>query len=80
MLAGDHLKSASDLGVSLVGVGLLYQQGYFRQYLDDAGWQQERREEVVNVLISDHGAGRLPAGRLRLARYRCMQRDAGARS
>ena len=34
VLAGDHLKSASDLGVPLVGVGLLYQQGYFRQYLN----------------------------------------------
>lgn len=45
VLAGDHLKSASDLGVPLVGVGLLYQQGYFRQYLNDAGWQQEQREE-----------------------------------
>ncbi len=41
VLAGDHLKSASDLGVPLVGVGLLYQQGYFRQYLNEAGWQQE---------------------------------------
>src|SRR5271157_3116021 len=41
VLAGDHLKSASDLGVPLVAVGLLYQQGYFRQYLDAAGWQQE---------------------------------------
>jgi starch phosphorylase len=41
LLAGDHLKSASDLGVPLVGVGLLYQQGYFRQTLNDAGWQQE---------------------------------------
>ena len=41
ILAGDHLKSASDLGVPLVGVGLLYQQGYFRQYLNQAGWQQE---------------------------------------
>jgi starch phosphorylase len=40
-LAGDHLKSASDLGVPLVGVGLLYQQGYFGQYLNEAGWQQE---------------------------------------
>jgi len=44
-LAGDHLKSASDLGVALVGVGLLYQQGYFRQYLNEAGWQQEAYEE-----------------------------------
>ena len=41
ILAGDHLKSASDLGVPLAGVGLLYQQGYFRQYLNSAGWQQE---------------------------------------
>src|SRR5450631_1076206 len=41
ILAGDHLKSASDLGIPLVGVGLLYRQGYFRQYLDKEGWQQE---------------------------------------
>ncbi len=45
VLAGDHLKSASDLGVPLVGVGLLYQQGYFRQYLNQAGWQQEAYED-----------------------------------
>jgi starch phosphorylase len=45
LLAGDHLKSASDLGLPLVGVGLLYQQGYFRQYLNDAGWQQEAYED-----------------------------------
>ena len=41
ILSGDHLKSASDLGVPMVGIGLLYQQGYFRQYLNEAGWQQE---------------------------------------
>jgi starch phosphorylase len=41
ILAGDHLKSASDLGIPLVGVGLLYQKGYFRQYLNVDGWQQE---------------------------------------
>ena len=41
VLAGDHLKSASDIGVPLVGVGLLYQKGYFRQYLNIDGWQQE---------------------------------------
>jgi starch phosphorylase len=41
VLAGDHLKSASDLGVPLVGIGLLYDQGYFRQSLDSNGWQQE---------------------------------------
>jgi starch phosphorylase len=45
VLAGDHLKSASDLGLPLVGVGLLYQQGYFRQYLNEAGWQQEAYED-----------------------------------
>ncbi len=42
VLAGDHLKSASDLGLPLVGVGLLYQQGYFAQYFNADGWQQER--------------------------------------
>ena len=41
ILSGDHLKSASDLGLPLVGVGLLYRQGYFRQYLSADGWQQE---------------------------------------
>jgi starch phosphorylase len=45
VLAGDHLKSASDLGVPLVAVGLMYQQGYFRQYLNAAGWQQEAYED-----------------------------------
>jgi glycogen phosphorylase len=42
ILAGDHLKAASDLAVPLVGVGLLYRQGYFRQGLNADGWQQER--------------------------------------
>jgi len=42
VLAGDHLKSASDLGLPLVGVGLLYQEGYFAQYLNADGWQQEK--------------------------------------
>src|SRR5688572_26967049 len=41
LLSGDHLKGASDLGVPLVGVGLLYQKGYFRQTLNEGGWQQE---------------------------------------
>ncbi len=45
VLAGDHVKAASDLGLPLVGVGLLYQQGYFRQYLNAAGWQQEAYED-----------------------------------
>lgn len=42
ILAGDHLKSASDLDLPLIAVGLLYQQGYFRQSLNSEGWQQER--------------------------------------
>ena len=42
VLAGDHLKASSDLGIPLVGVGLLYAEGYFRQDLDADGWQQER--------------------------------------
>ncbi len=40
-LAGDHLKSAGELGLPLVGVGLLYRHGYFQQYLNAEGWQQE---------------------------------------
>src|SRR5262249_9130339 len=41
VLAGDHIKSASDLDIPLVGVGLFYGQGYFRQRLDAEGWQHE---------------------------------------
>ncbi|HWI43394.1 MAG TPA: alpha-glucan family phosphorylase [Nocardioides sp.] len=41
ILAGDHLKAASDLGVPIVGVGLLYRHGYFKQSLSHEGWQQE---------------------------------------
>src|SRR6185436_12567211 len=41
VLAGDHLKSASDLRVPLVAIGLLYHYGYFRQRLDRVGWQEE---------------------------------------
>ncbi|AXE23057.1 DUF3417 domain-containing protein [Streptomyces globosus] len=41
ILAGDHLKAASDLGAPLIGVGLLYRHGYFRQSLSRDGWQQE---------------------------------------
>ncbi len=41
ILAGDYLKAASDLGVPVTAVGLLYQQGYLRQVLDGSGWQQE---------------------------------------
>src|SRR5262249_47683439 len=41
ILAGDHIKSASDLGIPLIGVGLYYDQGYFTQRLDWDGWQHE---------------------------------------
>ncbi|HEY1573341.1 MAG TPA: alpha-glucan family phosphorylase [Pseudonocardiaceae bacterium] len=46
VLAGDHLKAASDLGVPLIGVGLLYRHGYFRQSLSAEGWQQEHYPEL----------------------------------
>jgi glycogen phosphorylase len=46
ILAGDHLKSASHLGLPLTAVGLLYRQGYFQQYLDQDGWQQETFPET----------------------------------
>ncbi|RJP69573.1 MAG: glycosyltransferase family 1 protein [Ignavibacteriales bacterium] len=42
ILAGDHIKSASELGLPLVGVGLNYKEGYFQQYLTSDGWQQEK--------------------------------------
>ncbi len=41
VLAGDHIKSASDLDIPLIGIGLFYSQGYFRQRLDENGWQRE---------------------------------------
>ena len=46
ILAGDHLKAASDLMLPLTGVGLLYRQGYFRQFLNRDGMQQEEYPEV----------------------------------
>lgn len=56
-VAGDHLKTASDLGVPVVGVGLLYQQGYFRQVIDKNGWQQ--------ALFPYNDPGQLPVTPLR---------------
>ena len=51
ILAGDHIKSASDLDIPLVGVGLFYGQGYFLQRLDENGWQREEYLETdVNQL------------------------------
>jgi starch phosphorylase len=46
MLAGDHLKAASDRGTPMVAVGLLYRKGYFHQFMDQNGWQQERYPET----------------------------------
>jgi starch phosphorylase len=51
ILAGDHIKSASDLGIPLVGVGLYYDQGYFRQRLDQDGWQHEDYIDVDHRLL-----------------------------
>lgn len=47
VLAGDHLKSMSDLGVGVVGVGLLYHEGYVHQHLDEHGWQQDSYEPIA---------------------------------
>jgi len=52
VLAGDHLKSASDLGVPLVAVGLFYQEGYFVQQIDATGWQTEVYPFVQNTRLA----------------------------
>ncbi|HWX91418.1 MAG TPA: alpha-glucan family phosphorylase [Terriglobales bacterium] len=58
VLAGDHIKSASDLDIPLVGIGLFYGQGYFRQRLDSNGWQQEEYLETdVNQLTMQPAIG-----------------------
>src|SRR3989440_6764133 len=62
ILAGDHLKSASDLGLPLVAVGLLYHHGYFRQRLRRDGWQEEHYNQIdterlpMQLLRDDDGA------------------------
>ncbi len=62
VLAGDHLKAASDLKLPLVGVGLFYRQGYFQQFLDQDGWQQEAYPESdIFTLPADRVKG--PKGR-----------------
>ena len=54
VLSGDHLKSASDMNIPLVGVGILYQEGYFQQYLNADGYQQESYpiNDYVNLPVS----------------------------
>jgi starch phosphorylase len=64
ILAGDHLKAASDLGVPIVGIGLLYRHGYFRQSLSREGWQQERYpvldpHELPLTLLRERDGNRL---------------------
>ena len=54
ILAGDHLKSASDLRLPLVAIGLLYHQGYFRQRLNREGWQQETYRETDPEMLPLH--------------------------
>src|SRR5215217_6250370 len=62
ILAGDHLKSASDLGLPLIAVGLLYRYGYFRQRLRNDGWQEEHYGETfpndlpINLVKNDDGS------------------------
>ncbi len=54
VLAGDHLKSASDLGLPLTGVGLLYRDGYFSQHVDPRGWQYETYRPLDPALLPLH--------------------------
>ncbi len=62
ILAGDYLKTTSDLGIPAIGIGLLYDEGYFRQYLDSDGWQQEMyphndsRNLPLQPVITNDGA------------------------
>jgi starch phosphorylase len=51
VLAGDHLKSSSDLGLPLTAVGLLYRDGYFAQYIDASGWQHETYRQLEPTLL-----------------------------
>lgn len=65
VLAGDHLKSASDLGVPLIGIGLLYHQGYFIQRLNREGWQEE---DYLNLDVKE-----LPLHRVQNAQGKPLQ-------
>ncbi len=66
VLSGDHIKSASGLGVPLVAIGLFYDQGYFKQHLDEDGYQHEEYLDTkVENLPHGAGAGRPTASRSR---------------
>ncbi|MCP4221225.1 MAG: glycosyltransferase family 1 protein [bacterium] len=55
VLAGDHIKSSSDIGLNLTGIGLLYQSGYFQQYLNQDGWQQDfyKPNDFFNMQVAE---------------------------
>ncbi|MDQ1486661.1 MAG: glycogen phosphorylase [Actinomycetota bacterium] len=83
ILAGDHLKTASDLGVPVIGVGLMYRRGYFNQSLSREGWQQERYPPVdphglpLTLLTEANGAPvnvrlRLPGRELQSQVWLCQ--------
>ena len=83
ILAGDHLKAASDLGIPIIGVGLFYRNGYFYQFLNHEGWQQEEYPETdLNKLpverIKDESGNELriviagPDGMIQLAVWKIM--------
>ena len=79
VLSGDHLKSASDLGIPLVGVGILYQEGYFQQYLNADGFQLESYplNDYVNqpVKLQTDGAGKATQDLAAFARARTLRAD-----
>ena len=64
VLSGDHIKSASDLGIPLIGIGLFYSQGYFKQRLNIDGWQQEDYLNTDHRGLADEAGhrARWPAG------------------
>jgi starch phosphorylase len=78
ILAGDHLKSASDLNVPLAGIGLAYSQGYFRQYMTPDGWQQERYPDYDFEQIPMHPA-KTPSGDPAVVRLDIAGRPLAAR-
>jgi len=67
VLAGDHLKSASDLGIPLYAVGLFYKEGYFRQRLDQEGWQQAEYRQNDPALLAMELACDLQGEPIRIA-------------
>ncbi len=74
ILAGDHLKEASDLGVPLVAVGFMYSQAYFRQAIDTNGWQ-EAVYDSVDPLLMPIDLARTPAGDIAKIHVPIGQRD-----